>query len=76
MVKILSFYDSISNHRTILLDASTRSTIGVNEFKVVMPQARRLSLTNRKSVINYINRLEKEIDAHKLQERLDKLTAL
>ena len=66
----------LGNHRTILLDASTRSTIGVNEFKVVRPQARRLSLTNRKSVINYINRLEKEIDAHKLQEQLDKLTAL
>ena len=33
-------------------------------------------MTNRKSVCGYISRLEEEVEAHKLQERLDKVTAL
>jgi hypothetical protein len=39
----LSFHEGVGDHRTVLVDISTWSAIGKQEFQVVHPHARRLS---------------------------------
>ncbi len=46
----LSFHKGVGDHKTTLVDVTTRSVIGKLEKRVVMPQARKLSNKNKKSV--------------------------
>ena len=75
-VKMLSFHQSVGDHRTILIEASTRSMIGEDRFKVVRPQARRLSTSNRKAFRKYNVMLESKVEEHKLESRLERLAGL
>jgi hypothetical protein len=50
----LSFHEGVRDHKTTLVDVTTRSVIGKLEKRVVMPQARKLSNKNKKSVKEYI----------------------
>ncbi len=56
------------------MDVTTRSVIGKLEKRVVMPQARKLSNKNKKSVKEYIRYTTQQCRLHKLQRRLDNLT--
>ena len=72
--KQLSFHQSVGDHRTSLIDVTTRSMIGKNEFKVERVSARKLSTKNKKSTQKYISKVEEQLSYHKLQLRLDKCT--
>ncbi len=57
-------------HSTILVDITTYSLIGWQEFKVVHPQAQRLNSTNHRARLKYIWHLEEQMSRHRLVERL------
>jgi hypothetical protein len=65
----LSFHEGVSNHCTVLVDVTTRSTIGHQEFRVVRLLARKLSTKNRASTKTYLKRMATEFERHKLVER-------
>ena len=67
----LSFHEGVGDHRTVLVDVSSRSMIGKDSFKIVRPTARRLTLANKKYVEKYIKVLERKIIEHKLCQRLN-----
>ena len=50
----LSFHEGVGDHKTTIIDVTTRSVIGKFERKVVTPQARRLSTRNEKNMKEYI----------------------
>ncbi len=54
LIMQLSFHEGVGDHKTTLVDVTTRSVIGKLEKRVVMPQARKLSTKNEKSVKEYI----------------------
>ncbi len=70
----LSFHDGVGDHKTTLVDVTTRSVIGKLEQRVVTPQARKLSNKNKESVKEYIQYTTQQYRLHKLQRRLDNLT--
>jgi hypothetical protein len=50
----LSFHEGVGDHKTTIIDVTTRSIIGKFKRKVVTPQARRLSTRNEKNMKEYI----------------------
>ena len=54
----LSFHEDVEDHCTVLADITTRSAIGKQEFRVVHPHSRRLSLKNKRARSKYIQLLE------------------
>jgi hypothetical protein len=42
-VQVLSFHQSVGDHRSFLLDVTSRSTIGLYAHLIVRPQCRRLA---------------------------------
>ena len=73
-LRINSFDESSGDHRTIVVDVSTMSMIGKYENKVVRPECRRLTTSCEKSVIKYNGRVEKQMDVHRMDERLAKVS--
>ena len=71
---LLSFHEGVGDHRTSLIDISTRSAIGANEFRVVRAPARRLNTQNHKSLEGYVTVAEDQMDIHRLQDRMDHIT--
>lgn len=67
----LSFHEGVGDHRTVIVDISSRSMIGVDSFKIVRPPARRLAVTNRKSTQRYFEILEQKFTDHNLFTRLE-----
>ncbi len=53
----------------LLVDVTTRSTIGHQEFRVVRLLARKLSTKNRASTKTYLKRMATEFERQKLVER-------
>ena len=74
LIMQLSFYEGVGEHKTTLVDVTTRSVIGKLEEWVVMPQARKLSNKNEKSIKEYIQYTTQQCRLHKIQRRLDNLT--
>jgi hypothetical protein len=69
----LSFHKGVGDHKTTIIDVTTRSVIGKFERKVVTPQARRLSTRNEKSMKEYIKWTTQQCNLHKLQSRIKKV---
>ncbi len=69
-----SFHKGVGDHKTTLVDVTTRSVIGKLEKRVVTPQARKLSTKNKKIIKEYIQYTTQQCRLHKLQRRLDNLT--
>ena len=67
--KILSFSESVGDHRTMIFDVSTRSLIGEFEHRVVRAACRRLN-TKTASLSCYNAILERLMTLHKMDERL------
>ncbi len=67
----LSFHEGVRDHRTVLVDISTRSAIGKQEFQVVHPHARRLNLKNKRARAKYLRYLETQMATHKMTHHLD-----
>ena len=53
-IMILPFSESIGDHRTMIINVSTRSAVGENEYKIVRPEARRLVTRNKKATTKYL----------------------
>ena len=49
----LSFDESVGDHRSVIIDITTRSAIGELGFKIVQPKARRLNSGNEKRSASY-----------------------
>ena len=57
----LSFHESVGDHRTMIVDISSRLLIGKDKFKIVRPSARRLISTKSEVAAKYIKYVEKEL---------------
>ena len=66
----LSFHEGVGDHRTALVDVTTSSAIGKQEFKVVHPAARRLCSGNTRARDKYLSYLEHQMATHRMPERL------
>ncbi len=69
----LSFHEGVGDHKTTIIDVTTRSVIGKFKRKVVTPQARRLSKRNEKSMKEYIKWTTQQCHLHKLQSSIKKV---
>jgi hypothetical protein len=67
----LSFHEGIGDHRTVLVDISTWSAIGKQEFWVVHPHAQRLNLKNDRARLKYLCHLEAQMATHKMTHHLE-----
>ena len=67
----LSFHEGVGDHRTVIVDVSARSMIGVDSFKIVRPAARRLTAANEKCRKRYESMLEQKLEEHNLPSRLE-----
>jgi hypothetical protein len=68
----LSFHEGVGDHRTVLVDISTSSAIGKQEFCGAHPQAQRLTSTNAKARTKYLTFLKRQMRTHWMPERLNK----
>jgi hypothetical protein len=66
----LSFQEGVGHHRTVLVDISTKSAIGKQEFLVVHPHARQLNSNNTKARTKYLAFLERQMQTHWMPKRL------
>jgi hypothetical protein len=66
----LSFHEGFGNHRLVLVDITTQSSIRRQEFKVVHPHGRRLSSMNDVVRTRYLRLLETQMRTHRMIECL------
>jgi hypothetical protein len=66
----LSFHEGVGDHRTVLVDMSTESAIGKQEFHVVHPHAGQLNSNNTKARTKYLTFLERQMQTHRMPEHL------
>jgi hypothetical protein len=66
----LSLHKGVGNHCTVLVDITTYSAIGRQEFKVVHPHARWLNSTNHWARLRYNRHLEEQMSRHRMVEQL------
>jgi hypothetical protein len=71
----LSFHKGVGDHRTVLVDVCTKLAIGKQKFHVVHPHARRLNSNNTKACTKYLAFLERQMQMHRMPERLHACTA-
>ncbi len=67
----LSFHEGVGDHCTVLVDISTWSAIGQQEFKVVHPHVRQLNSKNDRARSKYLRHLDKQMAIHKMTHRLE-----
>ncbi len=67
---LLSFHEGVGDHRSAIVDVTTTSAIGKQEFRVIHPSARRLSSGNVCARSKYIAHLEQQMDIHRMVNRL------
>jgi hypothetical protein len=72
-VMVLPFHESIGDHRTMIVDITTRSGVGKQQYKIVRPEARRLCTRNKKSTTKYLASVENAFSHHKLFDKLIQL---
>ena len=76
-LSMLTFSESPGDHRSLILDVSTRSLLGDYHTKICRPVSRRLVMAQKSSVKNYNRIVQEQCDIHRIQERLnaiDKMT--
>ena len=66
----LSFHEGVGDHRTAIIDISSRSLIGKDLFKVVRQLARKLTSANPKAVKKYTTYVETKLCTRQLCEHL------
>ena len=71
----LSFHEGVGDHRTVIVDVSSRSLIGKDKFKICRLLARRLSSTNHACALRYISYVEKELSNRQLHQKLCDISA-
>jgi hypothetical protein len=66
----LSFHEGVGDHRSVIVDITTASEIGKQDFQVIHPSARCLSSRNERTRSKYIDHLEQQMDTHQMVDRL------
>ncbi len=66
----LSFHEGVGDHQSVIVDITTALAIVKQVFRVVHPNARRLSSGNEQARSKYIKNLENQMDTHQLVEPL------
>jgi hypothetical protein len=67
---LLSFHEGVGDHRSTIVDVTTTSAIGKQEFRVIHPSARRLSSGNVCTQLKYNAHLKQQMDIHRMVNRL------
>jgi hypothetical protein len=62
----LSFHDGFGDHRTVLVDITTRSVIGQQEYRIVRPAVHKITTRNKESTKNYLKDMAKQFEMHHL----------
>ena len=73
---MLSFLDSMGDHRGWLVEVTTRSMLGRELLKIVRPPGRRLVSTQPRSVESYNEIVEKQFQLHRVPERMEAVDKL
>ena len=74
---MLTFAESPGDHRSFIIDISTRSLFGEFRFKICRPVSRQLVTSQQQSVVRYNKIVREQFDIHRIVERLnavDKMT--
>lgn len=69
----LSFHESVGDHRSMIVEISTRSAIGTFQGKIVRPTSRRLTTKQPGAIQAYNNQLQRQFTSHRIPERLSTL---
>lgn len=69
-IMILPFDESIGDHRTMIIDISTRSAVGQQQYKIVRPEARRLVTKNKKATDKYLTFVKQQFKRQNLSSKL------
>ena len=72
---LLSFHESAGDHRTMILEFTTASSIGRFQGKIVRPSSRRLTLRQPGAIQSYNNSIHSQFNIHRIPERLATLLA-
>ena len=67
---LLSFHESVGDHRTMILEFTTASSIGRFQGRIVCPSSRRLTLKQPGTVKSYNTSIHEKFATHKIPERL------
>ena len=67
---LLSFHESIGDHRTAILEFTTKSAIGRYQGKIVRPSSRRLTLRQPGAVKSYNSTIHEQFNIHCIPQRL------
>jgi hypothetical protein len=70
-LSMLNFVDSPGDHRSLLLDVSTRSMLGEYSYSICRPVSRRLVMSQKDSLKKYNKIVQEQCSIHRIQERLD-----
>ena len=69
----LSFHESIGDHRTMMIEISTRSLLGQHQSSIVRPTTRRLTTKQPRSVTQYNECFLSQCHLHRISERTNSL---
>jgi hypothetical protein len=75
-VQVQSYHNSVGDHRSFLVDFTTRSAIGLYAHLIVRPDCRRLVNSNKRCADRYRQLVEEQWKRHRIMERLEALEAL
>jgi hypothetical protein len=70
-LSMLTFAESPGDHRSFILDVSTRSLLGVYRYKVCRPVSRCLVTLQELSVKRYNEIIRDQFEIHRIEERLN-----
>ena len=73
---MLSFLDSTGDHRSWLVELTTRSMLGRELLKIVRPPGRRLVSTQPRSAVRYNEIVVKQFQLHRVPERMEAVDKL
>ena len=73
---MLSFMESPGDHRSWLIEVTTRSMLGRDLLKIVRPPGRKLVTTQPRTVKRYNKIVEEQFLRHRIPERLDAVDKL
>ena len=74
---MLTFVESPGDHRSFIIDISTRSLFGEFRFKICRPVSRRLVTSQQQSVVRFNKIVGEQFEIHRVVQRLnavDKMT--
>ncbi len=69
----LSFHEGVGDHRTMIIEVTTASTIGRFQGNIIRPSSRRLTLRQHGTAASYNKILTTHISLHKIAERIRSL---